>query len=202
MGRLDEGAARMRRAHELDPLSIACNMGVAWSAHYARRFDEAIAQHLRTLEIVPELPMVLYELGLAYQNAGRHDEALAVFDRAHRVSGGEAASVMLLAQHYACTGRQAAAQEYLATLQAMARERYVPPLYMAFVHAAGRHAGEALAWFERALEERSNYMIYLTVEPTLDPMRADPRYLELLRRVGLNAASDGTSPALRGPGRS
>jgi TolB-like protein/Tfp pilus assembly protein PilF len=202
MGRLGEGAAQMRRALELDPLSVACNMGVAWSAHYARRFDDAIAQHLRTLEIVSELPMVLYELGLAYQNRGRHADALAVFERAHRLSGGEAASVMLLAQHYAFTGRQAEAQEYLAALEAMARERYVPPLYMAFVHAAGRNASEAFAWFERAFEERSNYMIYLAVEPTLDPIRADPRYQALLRRVGLDAVSVGTSPGPRGLRRS
>jgi len=78
-------------------------------------------------------------------------------------------------------------------LEDMAREQYVPPLYMAFVHAAGRNAGEAFAWFERAYEERSNYMIYLAVEPTLDPIRADPRYASLVKRVGLDSVASGRS---------
>ena len=94
----------MRRALELEPLSIPCNLGVGWSLS-ARQVEEAVAQYRKTLEISPDLPMALYELGLCYQNMRRYDEALAAFQKGHEMSRGEAASVMLLAHLHALNGR-------------------------------------------------------------------------------------------------
>ena len=87
LGQMENAAQQMQRARQLDPLSVACNLGVGWAFYYQREYDEAIAQYKRTLEIAPDLPMVLYELGLAYQNSGRYDEALAVFEKAYARSG-------------------------------------------------------------------------------------------------------------------
>jgi serine/threonine-protein kinase len=189
MGRLDDAAARMRRALELDPLSVPCNLGLGWSSYYARRYDDAIAQYRRTLEIAPDLPMVLYELGLAYQNKGCYDEALAAFERAHTVSGGEAIAVMLLGQLHGITGRHEEARRHLSNLQEVSRQQYVPALYKACIHAGVHDLDQAFAWFNQAYDERSNYLIYLGVEPTLDMLRSDIRYAELMRRVGLRSVS-------------
>ena len=185
MGRMDDATRQMQRAQHLDPLSVPFNLGVGWAFYYQRKYDEAIAHYSRTLEIAPDLPMVLYELGLAYQNSGRYDEALTAFEKASARSGGEAATVMLLGHLYALLGRHLDAERHRNILAEMARRQYVPPLYTAFIYAGEGRTDEAFAWFERACEERSNYMIYLAVEPSLDRIRDDPRYVELLRRVGL-----------------
>jgi TolB-like protein/tetratricopeptide (TPR) repeat protein len=187
MGRMEDAARQMRRAQELDPLSVPCNLGVGWSFYYQRKFDQAISHYQRTLEIAPNLPMVLYEIGLAYQNTGRYEEALATFERASTLSGGEAAAVMLLGHIYALLGRADEAAAQRRTLEDMSRRQYVPPLYTAFIYAGEGNTDQAFAWFERACDERSNYMIYLAVEPSLDPLRRDARYLDLLQRVGLLA---------------
>lgn len=183
--RLEEGTRAMQRALELDPLSVPCNLGVGWSLYYARRYNDAITQFRRTLELASVVPMVLYELGLSYQNMGRYDEALAAFQRGYDLSGGEAASVMLLAHLNALTGQDVEAVRGLARLEELSRMKYVPALYTAFVHAGRGDRDQAFAWFDRALEERSTYLIYLAVEPSLDGLRQDPRYGELLRRIGL-----------------
>jgi len=183
--RLDDAARAMRQALQLDPLSVPCNLGVGWSLYYARRFDEAIAQHCKTLEIVPHLPMVLYELGLSYQNRGNYDQALQAYQRGYDLSGGEAASRMLLAHVFALMGRPAEARQHLHELEDQAARQYVPSLYIAFVHAGLGDRDAAFAWFDKAYDERCNYLVYLGVEPSLDPMRGDPRYHRLMRRVGL-----------------
>ena len=185
LGQMENAAQQMQRARQLDPLSVPCNLGVGWAFYYQRKYDEAIAQYKRTLEIAPDLPMVLYELGLAYQNSGRYDEALAVFEKAYARSGGEAAAVMLLGHLYALLGRRDDAERHRTILAEMAQRQYVPPLYTAFIFAGEGNTDEAFAWFDLACQERSNYMIYLAVEPSLDVIRDDPRYLDLLRRVGL-----------------
>jgi TolB-like protein/Flp pilus assembly protein TadD len=185
LGRLEDAAREMRCALELDPLSVPCNLGVGWSLYYARDYDGAIEQFRKTLEIAPNLPMVLYELGLAYQNKGSYDEALATFQKAYALSEGEPAAVMLLGHMYALIGRHTEARQEIARLEEMARQKYVPALYTAFVYAGERDANQAFVWFEKAYEERSNYLIYLAVEPSLDGLRSDSRYTALMRRVGV-----------------
>ena len=189
MDRMEEAEWEMRKAQELDPLSIPFNLGIGWSFYYARKYDEAIAQYCKTLEIAPNLPIVLYELGLAYQNKGLYREALAEFQRAHTSSRGESAAVMLLGHAHALSGRIAEANEALATLNEMSKRQYVPALYRAFIYAGLNDADEAFQWFEKAYDDRSNYLIYLAVEPSLDKLRSDPRFQHLLHRVGLRIAA-------------
>jgi TolB-like protein/Tfp pilus assembly protein PilF len=185
MHRLDEAAQEMRLALEADPLSVPCNLAVGWSHYYSRQYDDAIAQYHRTLELAPHLPMVHYELGLTYLNKGCHEDACAAFEKGYELSGGEAASLMLLAHAYALMGRSIEANRHLAALQQMATRVYVPALYIAFACVGLRNRDEVFAWFDKAYEERSNYLIYLGVEPSLDVLRTDPRFVDLMRRVGL-----------------
>jgi TolB-like protein/tetratricopeptide (TPR) repeat protein len=185
MGRLDEAGRQMQYARELDPLSIPCNLGVGWSFYYARQYDQAIEQYRKTLEIAPNLPMVLYELGLAYLNKGLYQEALAEFQKAYELSGGAPAAVALLGHAYALAGRTAEARQELARLHEVSKQKYVPSLYRAFIYAGLNDKDQAFLWLEKAYEDRSNYLIYLGVEPSIDNLRSDPRYHDLLRRVGL-----------------
>ena len=183
--RLDAAARAMREALAIDPLSVPCNLGVGWSLYYARRFDDAIAQHRKTLEIAPQLPMVLYELGLSYQNTGNYEQALQAYQRGYELSGGEAASRMLLAHVLALMGRGSEAHHHLHELEERAKRQYVTSLYIAFVHAGLGDRDAAFAWFDKAYDERCNYLVYLGVEPSLDSVRGDARYLRLMQRIGL-----------------
>ena len=186
--RLEDAIRAMRRAVELDPLSVPCNLGIGWSLYYARRFDDAIAHYRKTLEIGPDPPMVLYELGLSHQNQGQFDEALAVYRRGYDLSRGEAASVMLLAHLFALMGRHTDARRHLGELEDLSRRQFVPSLYMAFVHVGLGNRDEAFAWFDKAYEERSNYLVFLGVEPALDSVRSDPRFVRLMRRIGVSTS--------------
>lgn len=183
--RLDDAGREMRRALELDPLSVPCSLGVGWSLYYARRFDDAIAQYRKTLEIAPHLPMALYELGLSYQNKGDYEHALTAFQQGYELSGAEAASRMLLGHLFALLGRTEESHRHLSELCEQAKRQYVPSLYIAFVYVGLRDHEAAFAWFDKAFEERCNYLVYLGVEPSLDEVRGDSRFIRLMRRVAL-----------------
>ena len=189
--RLEEAAVAMCRAQQLDPLSVPFNLGIGWASYYQRRYDDAIEQYEKTLEIAPGVPLVMYELGLAYQNKGSLDQALEWFERASVASKNEPASVMLRGHIYALLGRAADARRQREKLVEMSNRQYVPALYTAFIYAGERNADEAFAWFDRACDERSSYMIYLDVEPSLDHLRGDPRFEALVQRVGVRGNASG-----------
>ena len=186
LGQMENAAQQMQRARQLDPLSVPCNLGVGWAFYYQRNNDQAIsAQYKRTLEIAPDLPMVLYESGLVYQNSGRMMRRSPCSRRPTHAPG-------VKPQQSCCSGisTRSSAAATMPNVTApswpkMAQRQYVPPLYTAFIFAGEGNTDEAFAWFDLACQERSNYMIYLAVEPSLDVIRDDPRYLDLLRRVGL-----------------
>jgi hypothetical protein len=98
---------------------------------------------------------------------------------------GAPAAVALLGHAYALAGRTVEARQELARLHELSKQKYVPSLYRAFIYAGLNDKDQAFLWLEKAYEDRSNYLIYLGVEPSIDNLRSDPRYHDLLRRVGL-----------------
>jgi len=185
MGRFDEALTELKRALELDPLSVPCNLAIGFWYYCTRDFDQAIAQYRKTLELAPNMPMAFYELSMTYLNKECYGEALAEAERAQAFSGGQAASLLLLGRAHALLGHSAEACNELARLQEMSRKKYVPALYSAGLYASLDETDRTFDWFEKACDERSNYLIYLNVDPLLDNLRADPRFAKILRRVGL-----------------
>jgi TolB-like protein/Tfp pilus assembly protein PilF len=185
MGRQDGALRELRRALELDPLSTPCNLALGYCYYCARDFDQAIEQYRKTLELAPNTPLAFYELSLAYQNKKCYNEALAEAEKAYTFSGGQAAAVMLLGRAYALLGRRTEACKELARLQEMSKQKYVPAFHTASVYAGLNDKHQAFEWFQKARDERSNYLIYFKVEPLLDNLRLDSRFKELLRCVGL-----------------
>jgi len=175
----------MQRALELEPLSIPCNLAVGWCFYYARQYDRAIQHYQRVLEMTPNLPLVLYEFGLAFLNKGLPQQALAEFQKADTSSGGAAVAIMLLGHAHARLGQKAEAYEQLARLDQKSKQTYVSAIYKAFIYAGLDEKDKAFEWFEKAYAERPTYLIYLNVEPSMDNLRSDPRYRDLLERVGL-----------------
>jgi TolB-like protein/Tfp pilus assembly protein PilF len=185
MARPDEALRELRRALELDPLSTPCNLALGYCYYCARDFDQAIEQYRKTLELAPNTPLAFYEISLAYQNKKCYQEALAEAERAYTFSGGQAAAVMLLGRAQALLGRRTEACDELTRLQEMSKQKYVPAFYTAALYAGLDEKNRAFEWLNKALDERSNYLIYLNVEPSLDNLRPDSRFQDVLRRVGL-----------------
>jgi len=183
-GRLEEALAEVNRARELDPLSLNINTNVGWMLHFARRYDQAIQQYRRALEIDPNFAQAHGRLGGTYLQESMFDQAIAELESAVTLSGSSPAAVGFLAHAYAMSGRRAEAEKLLNELTQLSKQRYVSPTAIAVVHIGLGDWDQAFEWLEKAYRERSNSMVYLRVDPLFDPLRSDPRFVDLVRRVG------------------
>jgi TolB-like protein/DNA-binding winged helix-turn-helix (wHTH) protein/Flp pilus assembly protein TadD len=175
-GRPDQAAAEMQRAQNLDPLSLSVNVGVGWCSYFARRYDEAIAQYRKTLELEPNFAMTHQTLGLALAQKRLYQDAISEFQISVALSGESASAIASLGYAHALAGAPADARAQLARLAELSRSRYVPAIYMALVYLGLRDSRGFATWFSKAREERSEYFIYLRVDPSLDAVREDPKF--------------------------
>jgi len=176
-GRLDEAQAEMQRALELDPLSLIINTGLGWIAYFMRYHGRAIEIYRKTLELDPNFLMARYRLGQAYEQKGMLAEAIAEFQSTR--------AGLLLAHAYALSGRGDEARRLLKELTDLSKRRYLNSYDIAAIHVALGEPDAAFEHLEHAYEEKSGWLIYLKVDPRLDPLHADPRYTDLLKRIGL-----------------
>jgi TolB-like protein/tetratricopeptide (TPR) repeat protein len=174
-GRLEEAAAEMRQAQNLDPLSLPINVGVGWCSYFARRYDDAIAQYRKTLELEPNFALAHQTLGLALVRKHDYPKAIAEFQTALALSGG-ASAMASLGYASGLAGSKADARAQLAQLVELSHHRYVPAIYMAQVCLGLRDGQGFSSWLSKAREERSEYLIYLQRDPALDAVRADPAF--------------------------
>ena len=184
-GRRDEALAESRRAIELDPLSLWINTAFGIRLYWARRFDEAIAQCRKTLELDPAYLAARTCLAVAYAQRGAHEQAVCELERD---GSGRAQTPYVLADLgyvYARAGRSNDAHTIIAELTNRSTREYVPPYALALVHAGLGENGRALEWLERAGEERSPRLVFLSVEPTFDGVRGDPHFAAFRRKLGL-----------------
>ena len=185
LGRMEESLAESRRALELEPLSLVVNTHLGWHYFYARQYDKAIEQYRRTLELDPAFPQTQRYAAWALLQKGRHEEAIADLRAASGALGPDPEVEAELGHALAVAGRRAEARAVLEGLRQLSSSRYVSPYSVALVHAGLGDRDQALAWLDKAYDERSDYMAYLGLEPMLDPLRSDPRFSALVRRVGL-----------------
>jgi class 3 adenylate cyclase/TolB-like protein/Tfp pilus assembly protein PilF len=185
MGRFDEALVEMRTALELDPKSMAVNTGLGHVLYLARDFDGAIDQYRRALEIDPEFGPAHLWFGRPYLEKGMYPEAIAEIRQAVSASGGSTISIAVLAHAYAASGRGPEARKLLGELLERSRSQYLPSYWIALVYTGLGEIAPAVAWLERAYEERSSWLVWIKVEPRFDPLRSDPRFVSLLRRMRL-----------------
>lgn len=174
----------MERAYELDPLSvrISADLGMAYLA--ARRYDHAVRQEERTLELEPKALGPRWIMARALQQLGQFDAAIGQMQTFLKAAPDNASGLGTLGNLYAAAGRAAEAQAVLSTLLELAKKEDVA-FYVALVYAGLGDKLAALDWLERAVSTRSGSVRYLRVEPRLDALRDDPRYHALMRKVGL-----------------
>jgi eukaryotic-like serine/threonine-protein kinase len=185
LARLDEAVAHVETARDLDPLSPVVMTNVGWTLSYAGRYQEAIDAYREALAVSPNYPQAHMRLAGAYAELGDFDAALAETETLIGLTGRRPFSLAGLANIHAMAGRHRDAERVLEEILALARTEYVSPFGMAQPYIRLGQYDRAFEWLERAYEERSNGMVYLAVEPVLAPVRSDPRYQDLLRRVGL-----------------
>ncbi|MGH9778888.1 MAG: tetratricopeptide repeat protein, partial [Candidatus Acidiferrales bacterium] len=182
-GRHDEAIAEVKLAERLDPLAPNISRWVGQALLHARRYDEAIRQLQKTMEMHPEFFPSSLQLAKAYAQLGRYEEALAEAEKGKRLPEFEP-YYGVIGWIHARAGRKAEAESLLRRLQELSTQRYIDPGAIATVYIGLGQNEEALTWLERAYEQRGSYLIlYLKVDPVYDPLRGDPRFQDLLRRM-------------------
>jgi len=186
-GHHNEAIAERKRAQELDPLSLIINFELGLAFYYARDYDQAIEQFQKTLELDPNFPPVQQFLPAAYEQKGMYGESIAGFKEWATLKGGSEWSFSMagLGHVYAVSGQKGEARSVLDELKQLSGEQYVPSSSIALVYVGLGEKDQAFAWLEKGYEERSFQMQCLTVEPRWDSLRLDPRFADLVRRVGL-----------------
>ena len=192
-GRTEDAVAAMRRARELDPLSLRINGDLGMALHAAGRYDEAIAQERATLELDPGFRGAYWIMGMAYEQKGQLDEAIRSYREALERSPGKDNFMAALAHAYAVAGRADEARALAAELRRMAEREPVSPFFLALVYTGLRDTDEAIAWLEKAHQQRSGSVRYLRGERRLDPLRSDPQFQDLLRRMNLGCPPAGVA---------
>jgi adenylate cyclase len=184
-GRHDEAIAEAKLAHELDPLSpmISCDLGE--KLYYAGRFEEVIAHCLESLELFPNFPWTLNLLGWGYMELSRFDEAAAEFQKAYTISGGNNFFLGNLGYCYGLSGQPEKAEEILDDLIELSRKEYVLPLEIAFVYLGLGQWDKTFDYLNAAVEEMDYALLFIAVDAGYDPIREDPRFQDLLRRMNL-----------------
>jgi TolB-like protein/Flp pilus assembly protein TadD len=187
MGRLDEALTEARLAQKLDPSMLIAGVELGRIYYFAREYDEAIAQYKKTLEMDPSFLAAHFRLGQAYVQRGMYDEAISEFNKSHPLLGDDPETIAALGHAYAVSGNRKEALGILNNLLLLAIHRYVSPYDIAVMHLGLGEKDKALEWLQNAYADRSVWLIGLKVEPMLDDLRSDPRFNELLRRVGFAA---------------
>ncbi|HEV2663533.1 MAG TPA: tetratricopeptide repeat protein, partial [Blastocatellia bacterium] len=185
MGRAEEAIAEANRAQELDPLSLFMSARRGFVLRTNRRYDEAIEQLRRVIALDPNDYIAHWYLGMTYANDRRFDEAIATSEKAVALSGRAPGALGVLGMCYGLAGRKVEANKTLGELLDLNRRRFVTPVAMILVYIGLGDKDRAFAWLEKAYQERSNFMAYIKVEPMADPLRSDPRFDDLLRRMRL-----------------
>jgi TolB-like protein/Flp pilus assembly protein TadD len=184
-GRLDEALVWAQRAREHDPLTIS-GSDIADVLFTAHRFDEAVRESRSVVAVRPDDAMLLWGFGFDLIADGKPEEAIPVLDKAVSLSNRSPGVIGVLIRAYAHAGRRKDALRLLEELKARQKKGYIPAA--AFVNAyLGLDDKEmAFVWLEKAYQEKSNILQYLKVHPFFDPLRDDPRFVDLVRRVGLD----------------
>ena len=185
MGRHSEAITRMKNSQELDPLSLIISDAIGWSLYMARRYDDAIEQLQRTVELDPNYPVTYWVLSLSLRKMGRYDLAIAEGEKGVSLSGGSPMMRAALAQTFGAAGKKEKAIEILDDLTKLAKQKYVAPYFFAGIHVGLGENDRAIECLEKSYEEHSHWLIYLHMDPGLDTLRSNPRFRDLLQRIGL-----------------
>ena len=183
LGRYDEAIAEMRKAENLDPLSLIINADLAELLVLAHLYDESIRQSRKTIEMDPNFALAHNQLAQAYLQIHMYDEAVAELEKAVQLSGRSPTCVANLARAFVASGNRSEAVQLLKELKKRASPGYSNAAEIAMIYASFGDMEQAMSWLEKGYEERFNPGVLL--RPGFDPLRSDSRFQDLLHRIGL-----------------
>lgn len=185
LGRGDEALREVQTAQRLDPLSLTTAVTVGWAYYYARQYDRAVELCRYVIELDSNFFQGHDCLGSAYLAKGSFAEAIAECQRSASGSGHASIREASLGRAYALAGKNTEARQILSELETASSHSYVPPYIFAMLYAALGEKDQAFAWLDKGYRERDPYLVRLRVDDAVDPLRGDPRFPELLTRIGL-----------------
>ena len=185
MGRSSESVAETKRAVELDPIGMTLTSCLCWHSFAARKYDETVRLATRFLAQEPDNPWEHTILGWAYEQKQMPDDAIAQFQKAVEETKSRSFYMAALGHAYATAGRKNDAEQMLQMLTQRAKTSYVSAFDVAGIYAGLGEKDAAFSWLQKAASERSSFLVYSEWEPRLDPLRSDPRFSQLLKRIGL-----------------
>ena len=185
MGRNKEAISEAEEAQRLDPISPAANSNLISILWFSKRFDDAVALSMRTLTLHSGNARVYEDLGRSYEQMGRFDDAIKMLKKSIAIGGGVARTSASLAHAYALAGRRVEAKRILRRLQKTAKTMFVPSYDFVLIFTGLRQYDDAFEWLGKACAERSPALPFMKSNPRLAPLRRDPRFRKILRRVGL-----------------
>ncbi len=185
-GRMEEAIAETRRAQQLEPLSLVLHHHAAWLLWLARRYDDAIAECRKALEMDPNFYLLHFWLGLSLEQQSRHEEAVAALRKAYELAQANPLQAGSLGHALAAAGRRDEAEKVWRELEAQSKTGYVEPYAMALIHAGLGATDRVFEWLEKAYDDISGWLTLCAKgDPRFDHLRPDPRFQDLLRRMGL-----------------
>src|SRR5207248_8702440 len=183
LGRFDDAIVEGKRAVELDPLSLVINTDAGTNYYYARRYDEAIAQLHKTLEMDPGFYIAHVVLGWTLDANGARDAAIEEYQKA-RALNDDPAMLGMLARAYGLSGNKMEAEKILDQMKALSKARYVSAYSFALAYLGLGNKEEALRWLEQSYQDRAGADIgWIRVDPLVDPLRGDPRFEALAEKI-------------------
>lgn len=184
--RFDSAAAELRTARDLDPVSLRVDADLLFTLVIAGRYEEAIRESRAALDREPKFAAAYEWMGMAYAQQRRFAEAVGALEKAHRLDPNtEIAS--FLGQAQALAGNRAEAEKLLHQIEAASKQRYVCKYEIAQVYTGLGQKEQAFQWLKRGADDQADCLVWLKSEPWNDPLRTDPRYAELLKRVGFGS---------------
>ena len=183
LGRNDEAIAEMRKAENLDPLSLIISADLADFLVIAHSYDESIRESRKTIEMDPNFALAHNQLGQAYLQKRMHDEAVTELQKAVQLSGDNATCLANLARAYVASSKRSEAVKLLNDLKKRSNPSHSHASEIAVIYVALGDMDQAMNWLEKGYQERFNPSVLL--RPGFDPLRSDPRFEDLLRRIGL-----------------
>jgi TolB-like protein/Flp pilus assembly protein TadD len=184
-GQHEAAIRECKRAQELDPLSLFATLSLGWAYYFARDYDAALAQTRKVLEMDANFGFAHWHAGKVYLQKGQFNEAVVALRQALNLVGGTPPFIAFLGHAYAKAGKLREARQLLTQLMRLSQKQYVSSYFLALISLGLGELDQTFAWLEQAYEERSGFLAFVGVEPMLDELRGDARFVDLLRRVGL-----------------
>ncbi len=185
LGREDEGIAEVKRAIELDPLGHFSSCDLGWQFYHAGQYEKAIAQARQNFDTVQNCPFDYLYVGQSLEQTGRYQEANTELDKIQSFSKDWSMGLGEQAYAYAVSGQRAKAEKILVNLAGLQKKQYVDPYSLAIVHVGLGDKDKAIECLEKAAAAKSPFLLFLKSEAKFDNFRSDPRFQDLLRRIGV-----------------